>query len=881
MRPRSPEGRPAGGPPLLARALLRILLPEEQREFFLGDMAERPGRSWMREIPSALTLRFSPRPPLGGPAPRRGDGAPREIVSDVRHALRGMRRSPGFTVVALVTLALGIGANAAMFSIVNGVILRPLPYPEADRIVRLWETNLSRGWSTFSIAPGNLRDWREQNRSLELLGAYRSATAVFTGGARPETLRAYRVSEDYLKILGGEPVAGRGLRGEDTAEGAQPVVVLTHGFWQRALGGDPGALGRTLVLDGVTHTVIGILAEGWRPPTGSGIDVVLPLVLDASQSTNRSSHFLHALGRLRPDVTPEQAGAEFSGIAAALEADNPDTNSGWGATVRPLEEVVLGSTRAPLYVFMASVGLVLLIACANLANMTLARATGRVREFAIRTAVGASRGRVIRQLLAESVLLATLGGLLGVLLGYGAVGAFVSRWPNLLPRSHEIALDGDVLLFSLVLSVSSGVLFGLIPALSATRTSLGETLRQGGRGLAGDHGRRWTRSGLVVAEVGLAVVLLIGTALLIRSFSALTGEDPGFRTDEGLVFSTPLPDARYPDAAARRLFAEGLVDRLGALPGVESASVTSLVPLGERDEIWGLWVHGWGSQAPDGDASALFYRVGPGYHETLGIPLLAGRGIRRDDRPDGQRVVVVSASLAEQLFAGQDPLGQHLLFGRSSDEELVEIVGVVGDVHHYDLGRASLPQIYVPFAQRPTGNVQIVVKASVPPASLVEAVRGAVAEVDPDQPLQGLQTMEDLVSDSVSTPRFRALLMSVFGSMALLLAVVGLYGVIAYSVSQRTKEIGVRMALGATRTSVLGMVVREGAPMLAGGVVLGMVGAFVLSRFLESMLFGVEAHDPVVFAGVPALLSAVAVAAMLIPARRAAGVDPVRTLGEE
>ncbi|NJD20074.1 MAG: ABC transporter permease [Gemmatimonadetes bacterium] len=881
MTPQDTGRRPTGSPPVLARALLRLLVPAAEQEFFFGDMAEGRARSWVREIPGALALRLSPRAPRGGQAPRRGDGPLREVASDVRHALRGMRRSPGFTAVALVTLALGIGANAAMFSIVNGVILRPLPYPEADRIVRLWETNLSRGWSTFSIAPGNLQDWREQNRSLELLGAYRSATAVFTGGARPETLPAYRVSEDYLKILGGEPVVGRGVNAEDTADGARPVVILSNGFWQRALGGDAGALGTALLLDGVPHTVIGILPEGWRPPTGSGIDLVLPLKIEPERALSRSSHFLQALGRLRPNVTPEQSGADFGGIATALEGDNPDTNSGWGATVRPLEEVVLGSTRGPLYIFMASVGLVLLIACANLANMTLARATGRVREFTIRTALGASRGRVIRQLLAESVVLSAAGGLLGVLLGYGAVGIFVARWPSLLPRSHEITVDGDVLLFSLVLAVVSGIVFGLVPALSVTRSSLCDALRQGGRGLAGDSTRQWTRSGLVVAEVGLAVVLLIGTALLVLSFSMLLGEDPGFRTDQALVFSTPLPEARYPDAATRRLFAETLPARLAALPGVEAASVTSLVPLSERDEIWGLWVHGRGSQAPDGDASALFYRVGPGYHETLGIPVLAGRGIRRDDRANGPPVAVISASLAEELFAGEDPVGQSLLFGRDADEPLVQIVGVVGDVHHYDLGRASLPQIYVPFAQRPAEDAQFVLKAAVPPADLVEGVRAAAAEVDPDQPLEGLQTLEDLVAASVSTPRFRTLLMAVFGFMALVLAVVGLYGVVAYGVSQRTKEIGVRMALGATRTSVVGMVMRQGAPLLAGGVAVGSAGALVLSRFLESMLFGVGARDPGVFVIVPALLCAVGAAALLIPARRAARVDPVRSLGEE
>jgi putative ABC transport system permease protein len=804
-----------------------------------------------------------------------------ELFFDLRYGLRLMLRSPGFTLVALVTMALGIGANTAIFSIMNGVILSPLPYPESGRIVRLWENNLARGWGTFSIAPLNFWDWQERNRSMELMAAYRTTTVNYTGGDRPESLSAYRVSEDYLTILGGEPIRGRGITAEDLDPDAEPVVVLTYGFWQRAFGGSPDVLERTMVVDGIVHTVVGVLPQEWHPVSRRGTDVVLPLTPQPNWYLFRGSHFLHALGRLAPGVTVEQAQSDFTSIAATLEAEYPDTNADWGATVQSLEDVILGSTRPQLIIFMASVGLVLLIACANLANMTLARATVRSRELAIRTAVGAGRSRVVRQLLAESILLATIGGAVGVALAYVALDAFVAGWPILLPRMQDIEINATVLLFSLGLSLASGVLFGLAPALSVAGRDLGETLRQGGRSLAGDRSRRWMRTALVSGEVGLAVVLLVGSGLLVRSFAALQGEDPGFHTDDRLVLSTPLPRSKYSAPEERRAFGDAALARLEALPGVESVALSSLIPIEGSDEIWGFWLEGRLSSDGQEDGSALFYRVSPGYLETMGIPLLAGRSITSEDREDGRPVVVVSSSLAEQHFPGEDPVGRRIRFGGDDDDPPVEIVGVVGDVQHYVLGRSSIPQLYVPFAQRPTGNVHFIIKAAVPPLSLVEEVRQAIESVDADQPLVGVQAADAMISDSISMPRFRTILMSGFGLTALLLAVVGLYGVMAYTVSQRTKEIGVRMALGATRVSVLGLVLREGVPLVGVGLVLGLGGALALSRILESMLFGVGTRDPGVFAAVPVVLAAVAVTAMLVPARRAARVDPVRTLGEE
>jgi putative ABC transport system permease protein len=804
-----------------------------------------------------------------------------ELTRDVRFGLRMLARSPGFTMVALITMALGIGATTAIFSVVNGVLLKPMPYPEAERIVYLAENNLSRGWPTFALSPLNFSDWQEQNRSLELMATYQSRSVTYTGGERPRRLAAYEVSEEYLQVLGGGPVVGRGFAEEDMGPNREGVVLLDHGFWQESFGGDPEVLGRSMVLDGEPYTIIGVLPAGWRHPfSRSGTDVLLPLRPEPWWGNYRQVHFLRGIARMKPDVTVEQAQADLSAVAAALEAEYPGTNTGWGALVRPLDDVLLAPVRPQLLILLASVGLVLLIACVNVAQMTLARGSGRSQEMAIRTALGAGRARVIRQLLAESLLLASFGGALGVLLASASLKGLFIGWPQILPRMQEVGVDGTVLLFTAGLSLASGLLFGLFPALSVAGSNLGEALRRSGRSVSADPSLRRLRGGLVVVEVSLAVVLLVGSGLLVRSFLALQGENPGFEADGRLALSTPLPGSKYGTGEEARAYGEATLERLAAIPGVESVAITSLIPVSGQDNIWTLEIEGRPWSSPDDAVSTLFYRVSAGYFQTMGIPLSMGREFTPDDREGSVLVAVVSESFAQTHFPEKSPLGKRIRSG-GGDGPFMEIVGVAGDVQHYRVGEISMPQVYVPFAQRPLNEVNFVIKASVPPLSLVGAIRTEIQAVDPNMPLEGVQTLEEIIAEDISTPRFRTTLLSCFGLTALLLALVGLYGVISYTVAQRSWEMAMRMALGAQQSSILRLVFRDGVPLVATGVVVGLGGALALTRVLESMLFGVSVNDPVVFAAVPSLLVAVAAVAMLIPALRATRVDPVRVLSPE
>ncbi|MFG1691505.1 ABC transporter permease [Gemmatimonadota bacterium] len=872
--------------PWPVRLVLRLLCNAEEREYLLGDLEERKPSSWLREVAAIISLRFDvQRSSL--PDPRKphqiangGDNLILQLLQDLRFGLRLMLRNPGFTAVALLTMALGIGANTALFSLVHGVLLSPLPYPEPDRIVVLNESNLSKGWPTFSIAPENFRSWQERSHSFSRMATYRRATATYAGGELPQNRQAYYVADGFLEIMGGELALGRGFSPEEFDPGAQQVVILTHPFWQQSFGSDPDVLGTTVILDDLPHTVVGLLAEEWRPMTASGAHVFIPLRPRDWWLGNRTTHMLKGVARLSPGVTPEQAQADLSAIATSLESEYPESNEGWGAVVTPLHETVTGNVRAQLLILLAAVGLVLLIACANVSNMMLARTSSRSHELNIRTAIGAGRGRVVRQLLVESLLLFLVGGALGLLLAYVALDFFVDQWAFLLPRSDTIHLNAPVLLFTTGISLAAGLLAGLFPAFATRGANLAGSLQQSTRSIAGAAARRWVRGGLVVGEVALAVVLLIGSGLLVRSLAALQEVNPGFELENRLFFTARLPISKYETAGSQVAFADQVLARLEAIPGVETAAVSTMVPLGGGETWWGITFEGRPAASSADAPDALYTRSSHAYFESMGIPLRAGRFFTPADREGDVPVAVVSESFARLHYPDGTPLGNRIrVSGPNAD--WLEIVGVVGDVKQWRWEQGPEAQMYEPFLQRPSNLMTFIARTSAPPHSLIEVVRSEVQEVDPNQPLVSFASMEDRVERLLSLPRFRTLLFTCFGMVALLLSVVGLYGVLSYTVSNRTREIGVRIAVGAERRSVLGLVLRDGIRLVVTGLVLGVGGALALTRLLETLLFGVGMRDPWIFASVPLLLMGVATMAMLIPARRATRVDPVEALRQE
>ncbi len=809
-------------------------------------------------------------------APSKGDGLMRGFLQDLHYGLRTLRQHPGFTALAVLTLALGIGANTAIFTVVNAVLLRPLPYADPDRLVYVRENNLKKGWDSFSVSPPNFVDWRAQGRSFELLCAIDGGAYNYTGRDVPEQLRGREVTEGFFQMLGVRPQLGRWFEAEDYQPGKDRVVLLTHAGWQRLFAGDAGVLGRVMLLNGEAYTVVGVLPANFRMSAHS--ELWLPRVFSERERSGRGSHFINVMGRLRPGVTAEQAQQEMTAIAAQLATQYPDTNRDWGAVVTLFYEMIVGEVRPALLLLMGAVGLVLLIACANVANMLLARASVRTREIAVRAALGASRARLVRQLLTESLLLAALGGVLGMLLAVWGTSALSAGLTGVLPRASEISVDGWVAAFTVLGSVLTGLLFGMAPAWMVSRANLQETLREGG-GSGSAERRGWLRSTLVVAEVALAVVLVVASGLLLQSFARLQSVPPGFRSDHALHFAVNLPRAKYPETAQQAVFFLRALERVKALPGVESAALVSGLPLSGDDEMYSLQVEG---RAGDGGdlPSPLYYLVSPEYFRAMGIPLLAGRGFTGQDADGAARVIVVNRAFAERIFPGGDPIGQRVRLGRNSDI-VREIVGVVANTKHYALGENDLPQVYEPFAQMPRRYSSFLLRTSVEPGSLAAAVRREVRAMDPEQPVVGIVTIEELLAESVAQPRFRTLLLGLFGGLALLLAAVGVYGVMAYSVARRTQEIGIRMALGAGRREVVRLVLRRGLRLAVLGIAVGLAGALAATRVLATLLFGITPTDAPTFAATALLLLAVAVLACLMPALRAARVDPLVALRYE
>jgi putative ABC transport system permease protein len=798
---------------------------------------------------------------------------------DIRFGLRTLARTPGTTLAALVALALGIGANTAIFSVVSGVLLEPLPYPEPDRLMSVMMKNPAAGFPRFTVSPPDFEDFRRQNRTFEGMAASATGRFNLTGGERPESLQGAAVSAGFFHILRMDPVLGQAFRPEDERPGGAKVVVLSDGLWRRRFGADRGIVGRGVLLDGEVYTVLGVAPPGMDYPAKR--DLWVPLAVDPKES--RGGHYLRVVGRLKPGVSVERARTDLAEIAARLERQYPDSNTGWGTLVTPLAELEVEDVRMALLILLVFVGFVLLIAVADVANLLLARVAARDREIALRSALGAGRGRLVRQMLTETLLLFLAGGAVGLLLAAGGVRALVALDRQALPRSQEVHLDGRVLLFTLAVSLGAGLLCGLVPALVATGRRLGEALKEGGRAVAGGVRGRLVRDGLVISQIALTLMLLVGAGLLIQSFIRLRSVDPGFRAEGVLTARMDLPPLKYPDEKRQVAFYRALGERLRALPGVEEAGFLYPLPLSGGGLVLAFNVAGRPAPPPNAVPNSNVRAASPGAMKALGISLKRGRLFDERDDLAAPKVLVINETLAAQVWPHQDPIGQRITFEDPEDPKTpwYTIVGVVGDVHHDSLSKTPGAEAYWSQLQSPITGALLVLRGRGNPARFAGAVRAAVAEVDPDLPLDKVQPMTEVVEASLAQSRFKAVLLTLFAALALVLAMVGVYGVISYSVAQRTHEIGIRMALGAQAGQVLRLVVRQGMILVLIGLALGLVGAWYASRFLAGQIYGLSATDPLTFAAVPLGLAAVALVANYLPARRATRVDPLDALRQE
>jgi putative ABC transport system permease protein len=800
-------------------------------------------------------------------------------MNDVRFALRQLAKAPGFTAVALLTLALGIGACAAIFSVVNGVLLQPPPFAEPERVVAVSEIHLG-GSQDFMAAAGKYLDWQRQARSFESFAATSAGGKTVTFSGEPVRLKGLQMTVSALATLRVSPLLGRNFLPEEqpTRPDTARVAILSHGLWQRQFGGRPEVLGQTIRLGDESATVVGVMPRNTGIPDGNGIidqrdvEIFTPLGLGENQQQDYVGHWLKVWGRLKPGVTLAQAQSEMTAIAARIAAQHPDSQ-GWGVKLTPLRETVVGEVRPVLLSLLGAVGFLLLIACANVANLLLARATSRSKEMAVRVALGASRARIVRQLLTESVLLSLIGGVLGLALAEAALPMLLALAPETLPGARDIAIDGRALAFTFALATVTGVVFGLVPAVHALRGDIQDTLKQTSRGSTDARGR--LRGALVVGEVAVAMVLLAGAGLLMRSFSHLLDVNPGFDPDKALTLRVNLDDS--PRAASNpALFASNAVDQIAALPGVKAVAVASRLPFVEAPQTMPLGFPGW--QATDAERPvAAFYCVDTGYFRTMGIPLLRGRVFEARDAGDAAPVAIISDAIARKFFRGADPLHHSVNINGS----LREIIGVVGDVKIDKLDGAVSAQTYVPFAQVKYTKANFVVRTAGPAARHEADVRAVIARLDRDVPVYSVRTLAALVADSIARQRFAMILFAVFSGVALLLAAVGIYGVMAYFVSQRTGEIGLRMALGARTRDLLGLVMFQGGRLIALGVLAGVAGALLLTRFLDRLMFGISTTDPLTMIATVVLLAATAVAACLLPARRAIKVPPMTALRAE
>ncbi|MCI0486525.1 MAG: ABC transporter permease [Blastocatellia bacterium] len=806
------------------------------------------------------------------------------FLQDLRYGARALIKNPGFASVAVIALALGIGANTAIFSVVNAVLLRPLPYQNPDQLVMVWETSLARGLERNPASPVNYADWREQKQIFDHIAGWWYPQINLTDDyGEPERVRTIDVTDEFFSVFGVQPLLGRTfLQGEDRRD-AEPVVVLSYNLWQRRFGGDASIVGKAIRLDGTPYSVIGIMPAGFSFP--EDIEVWRPLGWDPTQHS-RNARFFDVVARLKPDVTIERAQAEMTALARRFEKEYPQSNTDWGVTLVGLHDQIVGRVRPALLVLLGAVGFVLLIACANVANLLLVRAGAREKEVAIRMALGAGRFRLIRQFLTESVLLAMLGGALGLALAFLGGRLLMAINPIDIPRADEAGIDLRILGFTLAVSLLTGLIFGIVPALQFSRPDLNSTLKEGGReSRAGSSGRR-IRSALVVSEIALALMLLVGAGLLLKSFFRLQGVNPGLNPANVLTLNLQLPFSNYSDWRQVSNFYAQLTDRIEALPGVTSADVTGFLPL---ESGWRLRfaIPDRPPTPPGEELVAQYHQVSPGYFRTLGIRLLAGRELTDHETADSPGVVIINEAMARRYFPDEDPVGKRLTSSVRSIGPLArylpatieyEIVGIAGNVKNDGLGRAVEEAIYFSHRQFPYRSMSLVIRTNASPLSLLGAVRDEIWAMDKALPVSDVKTMEELLADSMAESRFSTLLLGLFAALALVLASVGIYGVLSYSVAQRKHEIGIRMALGAGQGDILKMVVGQGLVLVAIGLVTGAAAAFGVTRLIRTLLYEVSATDTETFVIVSLLLGAVATLASYIPARRATKVDPMVAL---
>ena len=806
------------------------------------------------------------------------------LLQDIKYGVRVLAKNPGYAAAAIIVLALGIGANSAIFSVVNTVLLRPLPYQDASRIVQVWHVPPQAsfpGMKTFSVCPANYLDWRAQNDVFDSMAAYHFRGAVMTGRNQPEVVNAARVPAEFFTVLRTRATAGRTFSADEEQAGHDKVVILSYGFWKDHFGTKEGTLGQKLTLDGDSYTVIGVMPKSFNEPDWAKVWV--PLVWADKDRANRSNHNYEVIARLKDGVSLKQAQAEMDTISARLAQQYPADDKGWGAVLIPLREELTGDVRPALLMLLGAVAFVLLIACANVANLALAKTVGRKKEMAIRAALGASRGRVTRQVLTESLILGLAGGVAGLMLAQFGIELIVKFLGDQLPKGTEILLDGWVLAFTLALSLLAGIAAGLLPSLRASKTDLNDALKQGmGHTDAGVGGTR-IRNVLVVCEVALSLVLLAGAGLLIRSLWLLRGVDPGFDAHNVLTMSLAIPKAKYKDSAAMNRYLQQAMERVRALPGVQAAGVVSDLPLTGSGDNWPIAIEGRPAKSLADQPEVEADVISAGYLSALRVRLIAGRNVTEADTADSPRAAVISEAMARHFWPNENPIGRRLTTG-PFPEKPWEIVGVVRNVKHGGLDNTRPDEtLYLPMAQIPEtgGGVSLAVRTASQPAAMLSAISDAIHQVDADQPVTDVATMEEIVNTSLAPQRFNMLLLGAFAGLALILASVGIYSVLSYAVRTRVHEIGIRMALGARPGDVLCMIVSEGMKPALLGVGIGLATAVWMGQLLTKMVFGVKPADPLTFAAVALLLAAVALAASVIPAYRATKVEPMKALREE